>query len=151
MKDLSRESLELLGHARVAHLATADQYARPHAIPIVFVWGEDKLYFPVDRKPKHHDDWRLLRRIRNIETNGRVSIVVDQYNDADWSKLAWVLIEGVATILESGPERDLAATALGAKYTQYHDGSLEGRPVIRVVIERAVEWNGATGHPGSGS
>ena len=146
MKDLSREAIALVDHARIAYLATADQYARPHVIPIVFVWGEDKLYFPIDRKPKSQDDWRVLRRVKNIETNGRVSIVVDHYDDLDWSKLAWVLLEGVATILESGPERDLAATALGAKYQPYRDGSLEGRPVVRVAIERAVQWNGARGH-----
>ncbi len=141
MTDLDAASVELLDHARIAHLATADQYARPHVIPIVFVWGEGLLYFPLDRKPKREDDWHALRRVRNIETNGRVSIVVDRYVDADWSKLAWVLIEGLATILETGGERDTAAVALAAKYPQYRDGSLIGRPVVRVAIERSVHWS----------
>ena len=140
MIDLGPASRDLLDRARIAHLATADQYARPHVIPIVFVWGEGRLYFPLDRKPKREDDWHMLRRVRNIETNGRVSIVVDRY-DEDWTKLAWVLIEGVATIVETGGERDTAATALAAKYTQYRDGSLDDRPVVRVVIERTVEWS----------
>jgi PPOX class probable F420-dependent enzyme len=138
--DLSTASLDLVDHARVAHLATADQYARPHSVPVVFVWGDGRLYFPLDRKPKRDDDWHTLRRVRNIETNGRVSIVVDTY-DEDWSKLAWVLLEGIATILESGAERDTAAAALAAKYPQYQDGGLDGRPVVRVAIERAVEWS----------
>jgi PPOX class probable F420-dependent enzyme len=137
---LTRASRDLVDRARVAHLATADQYARPHAIPIVFVWGEGRLYFALDRKPKRDDDWHMLRRVRNIETNGRVSIVVDTY-DEDWSKLAWVLLEGVATILEGGAERDTAANALATKYPQYQGGGLEDRPVVRVVIERAVEWS----------
>ncbi len=141
MIELDAASRELLDDARVAHLATADQYARPHAIPIVFVWGEGRLYFPLDRKPKREDDWHALRRVRNIETNGRVSIVVDRYDDRDWTKLAWVLVEGQATILETGTERDTAATALAAKYPQYRDGSLERRPVVRVDIERAVHWS----------
>jgi len=140
VNDLDASSRALLGSARVAHLATADQYARPHVVPIVFVLGGDLLYFPLDRKPKREDDWHMLRRVRNIETNGRVSIVVDHY-DEDWTKLAWVLLEGVATILETGDERDVAAATLERKYDQYRNGGLTDRPVVRVQIERAVQWS----------
>ena len=80
MSELDAVSRALLESARVAHLATADQYARPHVVPIVFIWRDDRLYFPLDRKPKREDDWHLLRRVRNIETNGRVSVVVDRYD-----------------------------------------------------------------------
>ena len=142
MIDLDPRAIALVDSARVAHLATADQYSRPHVVPIVFVWGEGRLYFPLDRKPKREDSWHALRRVRNIETNGRVSIVVDHY-DEDWTTLAWVLLEGLATILETGAERDTAATALAAKYPQYQGGrGLAGRPVVRVMIERAVRWSG---------
>ena len=139
MIELDAASRELLDRARVAHLATADQYARPHAVPIVFALWEEKLYFALDRKPKREDDWHMLRRVRNIETNGRVSIVVDHYEE-DWSKLAWVLLEGVATIIETGTERDGAARALAQKYPQYAGAALDGRPVVRVVVERTVRW-----------
>jgi PPOX class probable F420-dependent enzyme len=142
VNELDAGSRALLDSARVARLATSDQYARPHAVPIVFVLDGDRLYFPLDRKPKREDNWHALRRVRNIETNGRVSIVVDRY-DEDWTKLAWVLLEGVATILETGDERDAAAARLAEKYAQYQSGGLDGRPVVRVVIERAVQWSGA--------
>ena len=138
--DLSAAARELLASARVAHLATSDQYARPHVVPIVFVWKEDVLYTPLDRKPKRDDDWHALRRVRNIETNGRVAIVVDRY-DEDWSQLAWVLIEGIATILDTGKERDAAAAALRERYAQYETLPLEGRPIVRVQIERSAEWS----------
>jgi PPOX class probable F420-dependent enzyme len=137
---LSASARELLATGRVAHLATSDQYARPHVVPIVFVWREPVLYTPLDRKPKRDDDWHALRRVRNIETNGRVAIVVDRY-DEDWSRLAWVLLEGVATILESGDERDAAAKLLREKYAQYQTLPLEGRPIVRVEIEHATEWS----------
>jgi PPOX class probable F420-dependent enzyme len=137
---LSASARELLATARVAHLATADQYARPLVVPIVFVWEEPLLYTPLDRKPKRDDDWHALRRVRNIETNGRVAVVVDRYSE-DWSQLAWVLLEGVATILESGEERDSAAMLLLAKYAQYEKLPLEGRPIVRMQIERSVEWS----------
>ena len=139
MPSLSPAARELLASARTAHLATSDQYARPHVVPIVFVWRDPLLYTPLDRKPKREDDWHALRRVRNIETNGRVAIVVDRY-DEDWSRLAWVLLEGVATILENGDERDQAAGWLREKYAQYEAVSLEGRPVVRVAVERSVEW-----------
>jgi len=148
--ELSAAARELLATARVAHLATSDQYARPHVVPVVFVWRDAVVYTPLDRKPKRDDDWHALRRVRNIETNGRVAIVVDRY-DEDWSQLAWVLLEGVAAILESGEERDAAAGLLGEKYAQYETLSLEGRPIVRVDIERATEWSSETlkdGQPG---
>lgn len=146
MPSLSAAARDLLTSARVAHLATSDQYARPHAVPIVFVWHDDILYTPLDRKPKREDDWHALRRVRNIETNGRVAIVVDRY-DEDWSHLAWVLLEGVATILESGEERDAAAALLLAKYAQYETLPLTGRPIVRVEIERGTEWSSETPSP----
>ena len=146
MPSLSAAARDLLAHARVAHLATSDQYARPHAVPIVFVLHDKVLYTPLDRKPKRDDDWHALRRVRNIETNGRVAIVVDRY-DEDWSRLAWVLLEGVATILEDGEERHAAAALLLAKYAQYKTMPLEGRPIVRVEIERATEWSSESPSP----
>jgi PPOX class probable F420-dependent enzyme len=106
----------------------------------VFVWDEPQLHFPLDRKPKREEDWHMLRRVRNIETNGRVAVVIDRY-DEDWSRLAWVLLEGVATIIENGAERDHAASLLAAKYPQYAGSALDGRPVVRVAVERAVTWS----------
>jgi len=139
VRELSAAARELLSAARVAHLATADQYALPHVVPIVFVVQGEVLYTPLDRKPKRDDDWHALRRIRNIETNGKVSVVVDRY-DEDWTRLAYVLLEGLATILESGDERDRAAALLREKYAQYEKLPLDGRPVVRVTIERVTEW-----------
>ncbi|MFN2521018.1 MAG: TIGR03668 family PPOX class F420-dependent oxidoreductase [Candidatus Limnocylindria bacterium] len=131
---------DLLATARVAHLATSDQYARPHVVPIVFVYLEPYLFTPIDRKPKREDDWRALRRVRNIETNGRASVVVDAW-DEDWSRLRYTLLDGTAEIVESGPERDRAAAALESKYPQYRDLALDGRPVIRVTVEHRSDWS----------
>ena len=146
MPSLSASARDLLSTARVAHLGTSDQYARPHVVPIVFVWRDDVLYTPLDRKPKRDDDWHALRRVRNIETNGRVAIVVDRY-DEDWTHLAWVMVEGVAMILENGDEREAAAALLVAKYAQYETLPLDGRPIVRVEIERANEWSSETPSP----
>ena len=87
MEKLSTRSLELLATERVARLATADQYARPHIVPIVFVYEHPVLYTPIDGKRKAVEDWHELRRIKNVETNGRASVLVDFYHE-NWSKCA---------------------------------------------------------------
>ena len=133
---------DLVATARVARLATSDQYARPHVVPIVFVYQHPHLYSPIDRKPKRVDDWRRLRRVQNVVTNGRASVVIDVW-DEDWSKLRYVLLEGTADVLEVGDERDRSITLLEAKYPQYANIPLGDAPVIRVTVERRLEWSGA--------
>jgi PPOX class probable F420-dependent enzyme len=138
---VSARSFELLTIERVAHLATADQYARPHVVPIVFVYEHPFVFTPIDAKPKSVDDWRDLRRIQNIETNGRASVLVDVYQE-NWSRIAWVRIDGVADILTTGDDHRHALNLLAAKYTQYEGMPLGEAPVIRVRIEHVSQWHG---------
>lgn len=79
-------------------------------------------------------------------TNGRASVVVDVWSE-DWSGLRYVLLEGTADVLESGAERDHAATLLEAKYPQYARLPLGDAPIIRVTVERRHEWSGAEDRP----
>ena len=116
-------------------------------MPIVFVFEDPHLYTPIDRKPKSVDDWRRLRRVQNVVTNGRASVVVDQWSE-DWSELRYVLLEGTADVLESGAERDHAVALLEAKYPQYSRMPLGDAPVIRVTVERTIQWSGAKGPEG---
>lgn len=127
----------------MAHLATSDQYARPHVVPIVFVYEHPHLYTPIDRKPKRTGDWRRLRRVQNVVTNGRASVVIDEW-DEDWTKLRYVLLEGTAEVIEGGDERDRAIRLLDAKYPQYRALPLGDAPVIRLTVERRIDWEGAT-------
>ena len=57
------------------------------------------------------------------------------------------MLEGVATILETGEERDSAAKLLTGKYPQYETLSLDGRPIVRVEIERESEWSSGKPSP----
>jgi len=138
---LTTRSLELLTLERVARLATADQHARPHVVPIVFVYEEPFLFTPIDAKPKSVDDWHDLRRVRNIETNGRASVLVDVYNE-NWSKLAWVRMDGVAEILTKGKDHRHALNLLAGKYKQYEGLPLGEAPLIRIHIEQVSQWHG---------
>ena len=118
-------------HARVARLATVDPEGRPHVVPICFVLEGDVLYTAVDEKPKRT---RALQRLRNIEANPRVEVLIDHW-DEDWSQLWWVRLRGTARIVEDRRAVEL----LTAKYPQYAERPPAG-PVIAVEIEERSEW-----------
>ena len=138
---LGARSQKLLTEGRIAHLATADQYARPHLVPIVFAWQDVYLFTPIDRKPKSVADWHELRRVRNIEANGRVSVEVDEYSE-DWTRLVWVRVDGLAEILTSGAAHGLGIQLLETKYPQYERMPLGEAPIVRITIEHVSEWHG---------
>lgn len=93
----------------------------------------------MDEKPK---SGRPLKRLRNIEENPQVALVFDRYDD-DWTRLAWVLFQGRASLVTDADEKERAAAALRDKYRQYRSMSLERHPLIRVEPERTASW-GAT-------
>ncbi len=117
--------------ARVARLATVDPQGRPHAVPICFVVEVEMLYTVVDEKPKRT---RRLQRLRNIEANPQIEVLIDHY-DEDWSRLWWVRLRGTARIVDD-PH---AVGLLAAKYAQYRERP-PGGPVIAVSIEERTEW-----------
>ncbi len=137
---LSEREAAFVQRQRVARLATADAAGRPHAIPVCFVYLDGAFYTAIDEKPKRST---RLKRLRNIEANPRAALVFDEY-DEDWSRLAWVLVQGPAVVLTAGAEQERAVAALREKYRQYQSMALAGRPLIRVRPERVVSW-GAVG------
>lgn len=86
-----------------------------------------------------------MKRLRNIESNPHVALVVDRYEE-DWSQLAWVMLRGSAEILASGDEHDRAQALLRARYPQYREMRLATFPVIAVRLDRVTSW-GAVGAP----
>jgi PPOX class probable F420-dependent enzyme len=119
----------------VARLATAGANGVPHAVPVTFVVLDDVLYFAVDHKPK---STRQLRRLRNIQENPAVTVLVDHY-DKDWSALWWARADGLGEVLEDGQERRRAVELLCSKYDQYRDAPPQG-PAVAVRIERWSGW-----------
>ena len=121
--------------ARVARLATIGAGGQPHLVPITFAVRGNVIVTAVDHKPKRSMD---LRRLRNIETNPRVSVLVDHYDD-DWSLLWWVRADGVARILR-GDDRAEPLRWLAEKYDQYLTRPPEG-PVIRIDVSAWRSWS----------
>lgn len=129
---------------RVAHLGTASLEARPTVVPICYVFDGQCMYSSLDEKLKSVGA-RLLARVRNIEANPQISLVIDDYSE-DWSKLAYVLISGVADVIdpgEGGDEHARAVVLLRAKYPQYGSMAIESRPMLRIRPTRIKVWHGS--------
>jgi len=134
------QTRQFLERRRVAHLATADASGAPHVVPICFALLEETIYIAIDEKPKAADYGRL-RRLRNIAANPRVAIVADVYDDADWTRLGFVLLRGAARVVgPEAPDHARALVALRAKYPQYRAMALGDRPVIAAEIDTVTTW-----------
>ncbi|HEY8765924.1 MAG TPA: TIGR03668 family PPOX class F420-dependent oxidoreductase [Dehalococcoidia bacterium] len=136
---LSNAEAAFVNKCRMAHLATSSADASPYVIPICFVYLRRFFYSAIDEKPKSGVQ---LRRLRNIRANPRASLIFDSY-DEDWTKLAWVLVRGAASILDDGPEHDAAVAALRQKYSQYKTMEFVGKPVVRVEPQKVSSWGTA--------
>ena len=136
---MTEHALSEIAPARIAHLATVDAQQRPHNVPVCFAVVDGALYIAIDEKPKRGDP-RTLRRVRNIERNPAVCLVVDHYAE-DWSQLWWVQVRGHCTLVEDDETRQQALAALRAKYPQYQAMALEERPLLQIVPEQFVQWH----------
>jgi PPOX class probable F420-dependent enzyme len=126
-----------LDTCRVGHLATADAGAAPHVVPVCFACTDTTLYITIDAKPK--GPVANLKRLRNIAANPQVSFVADRYAE-DWSRLGWVMLRGVAEIIDNGPEHDHAQVLLRGRYPQYRAMQIETLPVIALRVARVTAW-----------
>ncbi len=75
-------------------------------------------------------------------------MLVDHW-DEDWTKLAWAVLHGTASLLlpddpAAGPERARAISALRERYPQYAGHALEERPIIRIDVETVRSWAAAS-------
>lgn len=139
MSVIDERSARFIDAQRVARLATVDGEGRPHLVPICFARQGDRLYTPIDEKPKS-GDYSRLRRLRNIAANPRVQVLVDRYDDADWSRLEYVQVRGAARVLDAGAEHARALALLRGRHAQYGPMVLEMRPVIAIDVDAVVVW-----------
>ncbi len=136
---ITHEQRDFIAAQRVARLATVDERARPHIVPICFALDGETLYSAIDEKPKRGAP-SSLRRLRNIAANPHVQVLFDVYDDADWTRLRYLQLRGTARVIEGGDEHVRAVALLRGRYAQYSGMALEAMPVIAVDLERVVEW-----------
>jgi PPOX class probable F420-dependent enzyme len=139
MAILNSPELTFLQAARIGHLGTADANGEPHVVPVCYAIVGEAAYVLIDRKPKRIEDPRKLKRVENILANPRACLTVDRY-DEDWSRLAFVMMRGRASVLTEGDRHEAAFRALVGRYRQYRNQSLSGRPMIEITIESVSSW-----------
>ena len=100
--------------------------------------SNETLYMTIDAKPKR-SLITPLKRLKNIEQNPAVAVVVDRYEE-DWGQLGWVMLRGHAEILIDGREHDQAQALLRSRYPQLKRMQITELPVIAVRIVSATSW-----------
>ena len=139
--EIDQETLKFIRDHRVARLATAGVDRQPAVIPICYVFDGEHVYTPIDEKPKSVGAGEL-KRVRNIQANPNVALVVDDYLE-DWSKLIYVLLRGHAEIISPSGEASEHARAvalLREKYRQYCSMRIDERPIIKITPLRIKRW-----------
>lgn len=110
------------------------------AVPCVYAVDDDgHVGVPVDRvKPKAS---MRLQRDRNLEADPRGTLLVEHWDEDDWTALWWVRAQ-LRVVPDPGEElvADLAGR-LARAYTQYRDRPFESVLVLRVV--RVTGWSAA--------
>ena len=130
---------------RVARFATVGADGAPHLVPVCYAatfadGALVALQIALDEKPKRVGPTGL-RRVRNLLANPAVALLVDRYDDGDWSRLAFLRVDGTAALLAPGqPGHATAVAALRAKYPQYGAMALAERPIIRIAPTGVRAW-----------
>lgn len=97
-------------------LGTVDSDRGTHLVPVVFAVSGDQLVVPIDVvKPKESVQ---LRRIRNLRSDARASLLVDHRSDY-WTELWWVRADLGFLGTESCSDGWLSH--LAERYPQYHE------------------------------
>lgn len=129
---------EVIHKAKVARLATVDK-AQPYLVPVVFVFDHESFYIPLDKKSKKVKPAKL-RRVKNIEKNPNVALLIDEYSH-DWSKLFFVMVLGKASTIgkEQGEVLAKVHKLLLAKYPQYKRVGI-GESCIIIHPQKMIFW-----------
>ena len=136
----------IINNARVARLATIDSGCKPYMVPVVFVCdNDDRYYIPIDEKFKKSSEPGRLKRLRNIEANPNVALLIDEYTE-DWAKLYFIMIQGIALLVGNKSEQDQsqnhierAHKLLSEKYFQYREVGI-GDYVIMIYPQKVITW-----------
>ncbi|HJU94764.1 MAG TPA: pyridoxamine 5'-phosphate oxidase family protein, partial [Nitrososphaera sp.] len=114
---------------------------KPHLVPVVFVFDGSHFFIPIDEKRKTAKP-NKLKRIRNIQDNPNVALLFDEYSE-DWTKLAFVMIQGKASIvnkIEGNIQVRQAYKKLMTKYIQYQKVGI-GDMCIIIKPENVSSWS----------
>lgn len=140
--DLDDDTREFIHNHRIARFATAGRDYQPAVVPFCYAFDGNTIYSALDEKPKSLEPANL-KRVRNIEANPKVAMVIDDYSE-DWKELRYVMISGRAEIIEpdqNAAEHSRAIELLREKYPQYRSMAIDKRSVIKITPVRIKRWD----------
>jgi PPOX class probable F420-dependent enzyme len=142
---LSADAGTFLDAHAVGHLATVRPDGTPHVVPLCYGRIGDRIYFVADEKPKRRGA-RALQRLANLAVTPRAALIVDDY-DADWRRLAYLLVDLDTAMVDDPAEYDEALAVLRARYPPYRTMPLsrERNPVVRMTVRRWHLWRAPAG------
>ena len=125
----------------VARLSVSRPPREPFAIPLVQVVIGDRIWSPIDGKPKRSAQEPL--RLRLLRANPQATLLFDDYQD-DWSQLWWVrlTVEAVVVALDGDDPRNELERSFRSKYPQYRHTPLFVTPssAIRFTVTDVSIW-----------
>lgn len=132
----SRARLEAHDHAI---LCTAHADRGIHAVPVCFAVDDGHVGVPIDSvKPKAAT---RLQRVRNLEADPRATLLVEQWDRHDWSKLWWVRAE-LNWVADPGAREPTLARLLSVRYPQYRE-----QPFSQVLVLQITAVSGWAASP----
>jgi nitroimidazol reductase NimA-like FMN-containing flavoprotein (pyridoxamine 5'-phosphate oxidase superfamily) len=133
---LSKSDKNFISELPVGRLATATEDCEPVVRPVWPVF--DGVFFYIASDPD-------TPKLEHIESNPQVSLVIDDYDRANWSNIKGIRIQGEAELLWNGKEYQYAHELLKEKYPEYQTeegGWKEGDlPIIKVTPTSFYKWS----------
>jgi PPOX class probable F420-dependent enzyme len=132
------ECWERLATCERGVLCTVNRQQTADAVPVCFAAMGLTVVSPVDRiKPKETGD---LARVSNVRRTGTATLLCDQWDADDWTRLWWVRAHLVLRA-DSRSERAAGEAALRQKYHQYREA--EFAHVMAFDVQRLLGWSAA--------
>ena len=130
---LTKAVARLIHGERVSRVATVGPGAMPHVVPVCHAVVDGKICFASGKDG---------RKVKNLRDNPRVALTVDLYSES-WGRLAGVMVQGKAALVEKGPRFRALRAALYAKYQQYPDEAAldeSDSVIVEVTPSRMFSW-----------
>ena len=127
---LTEAQTEFLRWARVVRLATTRPDGSPHVVPVCPVLDGNELVVAIE-------DGSV--KLRNMRSDARVSLVVDDYRE-DWTANAGLVLRGRVRFLE-GEAWGRARALLYEKFTQYESlAPIERDSIVAIDLDHVASW-----------
>lgn len=128
MSIFSVQEREFLKSQELCRLATATKDGIPHVTPVIYAMDDDNILIVTDYG---------TRKLKNIKTNPKVSLVVDLYHPNKG-----VIVHADCEIYERGKKYLRLQQILFERFVEYRSNPWkEGEaPILKLAPRKAISW-----------